>query len=176
MQARFPWLALAAILCGCGGRAVTLPAPPALDPVAEGVVVSLTWNAPVDLDLYVTDPTWETLYFANNPTRAGGRLERDVRCDALRAGRPGLSGGAHAARLERASIVAVRPGPYRIGVDFIDDCGNGDGEVSFHVAADVDGVRRESTGKVALQEFRIIALAFELDEEGRLAWADERRR
>ena len=167
MQARFPWLALAAILYGCGGRAVTLPAPPALDPMAEGVVVSLTWNAPVDLDLYVTDPTWETLYFANNPTRAGGRLERDVRCDALRAGRPSL---------ERARIVAVRPGPYRIGVDFIDACGNGDGEVSFHVAADVDGVRREATGKVALQEFRIIALAFELDEEGRLAWTDERRR
>ena len=167
MHARIPGLALAAVLGGCGGRAMSLPAAPPPDPAERGVVVSLSWNEPVDLDLYVTDPTWETLYFANNPTRAGARLESDVRCDGVRAGRAGL---------ERASIVAPRSGPYRIGVDFIDACGNGDGEVSFHVAADVDGVRREVAGKVALNEFRVIALAFELDEEGRLAWADPKER
>lgn len=145
----------AALLAGCSGRAGSVPAPPLPPPATHerGLVVSLTWDAPVDLDLYVTDPTWETAYFANNPTRGGARLENDTRCDTLTKGRPSL---------ERVRIAEASPGPYRVGVDFIDRCGTQVKEVSFRVTADFAGERRESSGKVAPDEFRVIALEFEL--------------
>ena len=147
-------LAVGALLAACGSRVSTAaPQVPPLPAAQAGLVVSLTWDAPVDLDLYVTDPTWETLYFANNPTRAGARLENDARCATLVADRPPT---------ERATIENARPGSYRVGVDFIDRCGAKVKEVSFHVTADFAGVRREARGKVNPEEFRVIALEFEL--------------
>src|SRR4029453_8796455 len=100
----------------CSGRTSTAAAPEVPPPTAAqaGLVVSLTWDAPVDLDLSVTDPTWETLYFANNPTRAGARLENDARCDTLTEARTPT---------ERATIEHAHPGPYRVGGDFIDRWG-----------------------------------------------------
>ena len=145
--------ALAIASCASVERPPIAPAP--APPAAEdgGLVVSLTWSAPVDLDLYVTDPSWETLYFGNNPTRRGARLERDVRCATL----PGDE-----AALERARIADALPGGYRVGVDFIDACGAKVDDVSFRVAADFAGTRREATGVIHREEFRVIALEFDL--------------
>lgn len=135
------------------GDRTTMTVAPPIAPAGDGVVVSLTWSAPVDLDLYVTDPTWESLYFGNNPTRRGGRLENDVRCATL------PSAGA---ALERARIADPLPGGYRVGVDFIDACGADVDEVSFHVAADFAGTRRDASGVIRREEFRVIALEFEV--------------
>lgn len=145
--------ALAIASCASVERPSIAPAP--APPVAEGsgLVVSLTWNAPVDLDLYVTDPTWETLYFGNNPTRRGARLEKDVRCASVPGGE---------AAVERARIADALPGGYRVGVDFIDACGAKVDDVSYRIAADFAGVRREATGVIHREEFRVIALEFDL--------------
>src|SRR5262245_1845234 len=73
-------LVLAAVSCATPAP----PAPPALElpAPAGGLRVERHFGAEADLDLYVTDPLQETVYFANSPTRRGGRLEQDLRCDA----------------------------------------------------------------------------------------------
>jgi hypothetical protein len=116
--------------------------------------VLLTWNAPVDLDLYVTDPSWETVYFANTPSRAGGRLEGDVRCDTLK--RVGQ-------QAEWVRFPEPNAGPFRVGVDFIDDCDSGHEIVPFRIVVDLDGERIEETGTVQLERFQAISVEFEID-------------
>lgn len=68
------WLAvlLLPVFGAACARPVAAPLPaPAAPPLAPsaGLNVRLIWEAPVDLDLYLTDPTSETVYFANNPSR-----------------------------------------------------------------------------------------------------------
>jgi len=157
IRCRRSWRALGAILLAPGLAACTarspavrpLPAPPPADPSA--LTVTLAWNAPVDLDLYVTDPTWESLYFGNSPTRTGARLEGDVRC-------PGL--GTPVA--ERAVVPRPIEGVYRVGVDFIEACETGVEEAPFRIAVDWRGERREASGVARLEHFDVIALDFAL--------------
>lgn len=156
--------AIVAIVCvgaaACAARQATAPAPAAAPaPPNDGALhVSLSWAAPVDLDLYVTDPAGETLYFANNPTRAGGLLERDTRCGALPAdGTPSL---------ERARLVAPAPGRYRVGVDFIDACGDSATTVPFRVAIDRGTAHREAAGSVGLGQFVVVAIEVDVHEDG----------
>jgi hypothetical protein len=101
--------ALAAVLAGSG------PAP--LGP--NDVRVRLAFGAEADLDLYVTGPAYETVYFANSPGRTGGELERDMRCDAP------------APRIEVVRYSAASAGPYRVGVDFPGRCDGGRDAVVF---------------------------------------------
>jgi hypothetical protein len=146
-------------LASCGSRTAVPVEPPPASPIAarNGLEVSLLWNAPVDLDVYLTDPTWETLYFANNPTRGGGKIERDTRCVVPPATPPFV---------ERAHVDEVKPGPYRIGVHFIDACGSDVGEASFRLVVDLEGKRFERVGSVRRDEFRVVALEFEVRDEG----------
>ena len=53
------------------------------------LLLRLAFGAEADLDLYVTDPQLETLYYANTPVRSGGELLEDQRCDATPAFSPG---------------------------------------------------------------------------------------
>ncbi|MBN1964903.1 MAG: hypothetical protein JW910_09665 [Anaerolineae bacterium] len=41
------------------------------------VQVTLTWDSAADLDLYVTEPSGETIYFGNPASATGGQLDRD---------------------------------------------------------------------------------------------------
>jgi uncharacterized protein YfaP (DUF2135 family) len=41
------------------------------------VQVSLAWDAPTDVDLHVTDPANEEIYFANTTSASGGELDLD---------------------------------------------------------------------------------------------------
>jgi len=129
--------------------------PPAASlPAATGLQVALVWSAPVDLDLYLTDPTWETVYFANNPSRTGARLLRDARCSDVAASPAGF--------VELAGMTEPLPGHYRVGVDFIDACKAPHDPVSFRVVADYGGMRRETVGTIRLEEFQPIVVEFEL--------------
>lgn len=120
--------------------------------------MALAWSAPVDLDLYLTDPTWETVYFANTPSRTGARLLRDVRCrDVV---------GGESAFVELAGMTDPLPGHYRVGVDFIDACKASHDPVSFRVVATYGDVRRETTGMIRLEEFAPIVVEFELRRTG----------
>lgn len=126
----------AAFAIACARRAPS-PMPAVADPVETGLVVTLTWAEPVDLDLYVTTPRWETVYYGN-PGRA---FERDARC----------ADAAGAARIERARWRSPVPGRYRVGVDFPERCRGDAREVSYRIVVDVAGVRREREGVARFQ-------------------------
>ena len=142
--------------------------PPTLPPAASAseLTVLLGWSAPVDLDLYLTDPTSETVYFANSPSRSGARLLTDARCpDAAKPSDP---------LIEAASMPEPLPGRYRVGVDFIDACGAPAGPVTFRVVVDYGGARREAIGTIQLEHFQPTVLEFELQRspaDGALALA-----
>lgn len=147
------------LLSACANRApLAPPAAPVIEP-GDDLVVTLSWTAPVDLDLYVTDTTWETVYFGNNPSRAGGRLERDERC---------RKEGTAAPRLEIVRMPQPRDGPYRIGVDFIDACGSGIEQASFRVVAAIRSERRELTATATANVFApiVLELAVQRGDDG----------
>jgi hypothetical protein len=147
-------LCLALALSACAARApVSAPPQPPGAANAAGLSVRLLWNEPVDLDLYLTDPSWETLYFANNPTRAGAKMERDARCDTLGPAPPFV---------ETALLAAPAAGPYRIGVHFIDACASDVGEAAVRLVVDLDGERLERVATLRRDEFRVVALEFEI--------------
>jgi len=148
-------------LLGCAGKPP--PAPPRVPagPAAEGgeIRVTLAWSQPVDLDLYVTDPAQETVYFANASTGSGGKLERDVVC-----------GGIPAGKTEAALSEAIRwdrppRGRYRVGVDFMDGCESSAQEVMYRVAVDVGGRRKEQLGKIAKGRFESVVFEFDVPGE-----------
>ncbi len=150
---------LAVTMCACPRRP-PMPAPPptlTLHGRGGGLNVFLTWSAPVDLDLYLTDPTLETVYFGNNPSSTGGQLLRDAQCRDVR--KPGPF-------VEQAHMSAPQAGRYRVGVDFIDCCAAPRQPVSFRVVAEFGGARREITGTAVPEQFQPLALEFELRPQG----------
>lgn len=151
----------AALLASCASRHTNTVPPAPLPDAASGLRVGLTWSAPVDLDVYLTDPTWETAYFANSPTRSGARLEGDARCASL---------GREAPAAERVRVPEPAPGPYRVGVDFVDRCGSKMSSVPYRITVDLDGMRRETTGTVEFERFVVKALEFELRRSSEDRW------
>ena len=147
---------LAVMLAAACARHVLAPPPSASpDRAAAGVTVTLRWDAPVDLDLYVTDPVLETVYYANPRSASGGVLEADARC----AGRP------PGTQEERVRWTKPPSGRYRVGVDFPEACGARVDEAVWAMTVDVDGRRQETTGRAHLAERRPAVLEF--DVEGR---------
>ncbi len=144
-------LALAAAACATPAAlappALELPAP------AGGLRVELHFGAEADLDLYVTDPLQETVYFANSATRRGGRLERDLRCDAA------------APRSEVVVFERALPGRYRIGIDFPTRCRALVRSVPWLLRVRGDDLRSESRGEIEFGRFVPIALELELPAE-----------
>src|SRR5439155_24529865 len=109
---------LLAVAAGCalsGRRSVPAPASALSAAPPQGVRVVLLWAAPVDLDLYVTDPGLETVYFANTPSGSGGKLVRDLACGQLTETTPTTFS-------EEVVWTKAHPGRYRLGVDFSDTC------------------------------------------------------
>jgi len=143
-------LAAAVVVLAACARPVPGPAGRDESPVARGVIVTLRWTAPVDLDLYVTDPTLETVYFANPRTASGGVLERDARCADRQPGE----------RVERARWTRPPPGKYRVGVDYLETCAGRASEAEYALRVDVDGQRREITGRARRAEREPLVLEF----------------
>ena len=120
---------------------------------ARGLVVRLMFESDVDLDLYVTDPLLETVYFARHDSRTGGRIVSDVRCDTT------------GPRVEEIRFPDPWPGRYRVGVDFPHRC---DGSASrvpapFAVTVDLDGSATESVhGLVEREFFEVRVLEFDI--------------
>ncbi|MEA2624860.1 MAG: hypothetical protein QOD06_905 [Candidatus Binatota bacterium] len=167
-QARWHLLGLSmlagCVLGACGAakekpRPVAPAAPPSdvLRERAEGEVrVVLLWSAPVDLDVFVTDPRQETVYFGNSRSGSGGKLTRDARC-------PKDPGPAEV-RMESVSFRKASPGHYRVGVDFPNPCGTDFEEVECRIVAEVRGQRFEGIAKVKPKDFRYQALEFDVPE------------
>jgi hypothetical protein len=133
-----------AIVLGCGSlrtpepEPMSHPAPPRND---QALQVTLTFGEAADLDLYVTDPLQETVYYANSPSRSGGVLESDRRCDAL------------APRVEVVRFEWPPAGRYRVGVDYPERCRAARDSMPFLVVVDAHGQRHERRGTIELGHF-----------------------
>jgi hypothetical protein len=127
------------VLAACAPRGPA-PSPAPVPPGGPGLSVTLVWTTPVDLDLYVTDPALETVYFGNPHTASGGTLERDARC----ADPPATE------HVERARWERPPPGRYRVGVDFIERCAARDNDVPYDLVVDVEGRRIAVPGRARL--------------------------
>lgn len=114
-------------------RAAALEAQLAAAPLAAGgeLVVRLAFEPGADLDLSVSDPREETIYYANTPARSGGALDADQRC----APEPG-------ARVETVRFAAPLAGRYRVGVDFQERCASDERVSPWALAIDAHGERR----------------------------------
>lgn len=90
------------------------------------LTVELNWEVPVDLDLFLTDPTGETVYFANREAKSGVKMGAMNGCEAV-------VNNQQQSFVESADISAAQKGRYRVSVDFIKDCGNSILEAEFRV-------------------------------------------
>ncbi len=135
----------------------------------EGLVVRLAFGANADLDLFVTDPGQEAVYFANSPSRRGGELVVDRRC------------GDPAPRVEVVHYSSPMAGRYRVGVDFPEVCDDQpsasdpesaslkagrESEELYVVRVEVDGRVLERVGRILLGEFEVVALEFDVESIG----------
>jgi hypothetical protein len=126
---RLPLALAALVACASGsGPGDALDPSAALGPAApDALRVSLVFGADVDLDLYVTGPSSETVYFGNDASREGGRLVADRRCDS------------RTPRIETVEFAPAAPGRYRIGVDFMVRCARGVDRASYELYAERPG-------------------------------------
>ena len=112
--------------------------------------MQLAFDASADLDLYVTDPLQETVYFANTPSRSGGALDRDRTCQDS------------APRIETIVFERPPPGRYRIGVENAEPCGAAS-SAPFAVRATRGEQRSESSGALPARRFEPIVLELEIE-------------
>jgi hypothetical protein len=117
---------------------------------AHGVRVRLLFSQDADLDLHVTDPFQETVYFANSPARSGGRLLEDVRCDS------------EGPRIEVIEWEAAPPGRYRVGIDHPIRCRRTDAPAPFVLEIWADGIRHERRGAISFGRFEPIVYEFDV--------------
>ena len=105
------------------------------------LVVRLAFEAGADLDLYVSDPLDETVYYANTPVRSGGALDADRRCEDAEP------------RVETVRFAAPLAGGYRVGVDFQQRCPGGADVAAWAIAIEARGERRVLSGLAAWNVF-----------------------
>jgi hypothetical protein len=130
-------------------------------PAGDALVVRLAFGADADLDLYVTDPSLETVYYANTPAVSGGALLADRRCD----GPPGDGAAAEAGvRIETVRFERPPPGRYRIGIDFPHRCDGGPDEVPFAVSVDHPALHEGKRGMARWLDFTVIFHEFSIGE------------
>ena len=92
------------------------------------IQVTLDWTAFVDLDLWVTDPSGETIKFDNPESASGGRLDRDAYADCQFSAVPP----------ENTVWDALAPsGEYLVTVHVYDMCG--ESEVAFELTVSIEG-------------------------------------
>jgi hypothetical protein len=143
-----------ALAAGCAGTSAPLAAP-SRTPLGPGDLrVELVFGQGADLDLYLTDPSQETVYYANTPSRVnGGLLAADLRCDAA------------APRVESIVFASAPPGRYRVGVDRAETCEGGAALEPFLVTVETPaGERQELRGEIADRRFLVRVLEFTLPE------------
>ena len=142
------------IVLGCTKQA-PLEASGFASPRPSGALeVRLVFGEEADLDLFVSDPRKEALYFGNNPSLGGGALDVDRRCNTP------------APRTEIARFLAPRPGRYRVGVSYDRACGFRRDPVAFEVIVEGEGVSLTRKGVVDPGEFEHIVLEFDLPPPG----------
>ena len=120
------------------------------------LVFRLAFSPDVDLDIYVTDPMLETIYFANHRAKTGGQITADARCDSEFPDRT---------RVEEVRFPAPYPGRYRLGVDFPERCNSGRDPAAFAASVVGRGVHQSRHGTIAFQQFEVVVLEFDYTGE-----------
>lgn len=137
---------------GCASTKPRL-APSALPSRPEGALeVVLELDGAADLDLHVSDPQLETVYFGNSPSSNGGVLDRDVRCEVA---------VEDDARRETVRFEAPLRGRYRVGVDYVRACRRFRRGAHFSVRVIAPGLELERTGEIAPGHFEHKLLEFD---------------
>ena len=145
-------LCLAIALPGCLSGAVA-PLPTRLSPPprqAASLQIRLVFGAEADVDLFVTDPDLETVYFGNNPSLGGGVLAEDIRCNAVTP------------RAEVVTFRHARPGRYRVGVEHARRCKRLRLPVPYRVEVLADESNWSVEGEIAPGAFDNRVLEFDL--------------
>ena len=117
---------------------------------AGSVRVRLFFGDAADLDLYVTDPFQETVYFANTPARSGGALREDLRCTAA------------APRTETVVFPDAPAGRYRVGVDYPERCRRAPDPIPYRIVVEADGMRRDQPGEIGFGHFEGVVIEFDV--------------
>jgi len=124
----------------------------AREPAASsGLLVHLAFGTDADLDLYVTGPDEETVYYANTPARNGGALLEDQRCTH------------DAPRIETVHFPApLAPGRYRVGVDYPHACGDDPAPAPFALKIEGPDGGAEERGVARFHVFAPVVLEFDV--------------
>ena len=125
----------------------------------DKLLVTIQWNSRVDLDLFLTGPAGETIYFGNRKARAGYMMREESDCKTM-----SLSSKPYH---ETALIPAARVGRYRVSVDYILSCGSDLAEVDATVFLFNDQMQAElgsETFRVKRQELKTVAWEFEVNK------------
>jgi hypothetical protein len=133
---------------------LTLVQNPGAERPAGALVIRLAFPATADMDLFVTDPSQETVYFANNPGKTGGQLEADQRCDSAPP------------RIEQFILSQPVAGVYRVGVDFPERCDENKDAVSYVVHVESDSGRLSRRKTLVPGIFDTVSLEFSFDAQG----------
>jgi hypothetical protein len=122
------------------------------------VQITLRWDGPADLDLYVTDPNGEQLSFGSTSTSSGGQLDVDANA---------ACGTAAAAPTENVFWPAggAPLGTYLAGVSLYDACGGGT-PVAWTLTITVDGQVWVLSGSAATPQADVVADATIVRGEG----------
>jgi hypothetical protein len=118
---------------------------------AGALEIRLIYSAEADLDLFVTDPRKEAVYFGNNPSLGGGELDIDRRC------------GAETPRVEVIRFPVPMKGEYRVGVSYDRACGFRRRSAPYILEIRADDVEIDRRGELAPGTFDSVALEFELE-------------
>jgi len=110
------------------------------------VTARLAFGAEADLDLYVTDPSLDSVYFAKRDGGSGGELVADRRCDAP------------APRVELAAYTVATSGTWRVGIDHPGRCDDGVEAAPFVVELAAPDFVRRVEGTIAPGEFRMVVI------------------
>ncbi|HIK21897.1 MAG TPA: right-handed parallel beta-helix repeat-containing protein [Synechococcus sp. M44_DOE_062] len=112
------------------------PTPPVLG--TGPIQVTLSWNTVDDLDLYVTDPTQQTVFFNNPAIPSGGRLDADANRDCV---------GVTTSPVENVFWISTPPpGLYIIDVRLFRRCSQVTAPIPFTVTVRRSGVVTQTFG------------------------------
>lgn len=143
----------------CGGN-VAAQTNTVIDAKGKPLEIELYWSNPVDLDLFVTAPDGETIYYGNPKSRAGDHIMAQSNCEGVKSDT--------APWRERARIKAAQNGRYRVSVDFIFDCGSALKQADAMLTLIDPKTKRQIANhviKVEKQILNTIAWEFEVGEK-----------
>ena len=136
----------------------------------DSLTIQLTFGTDADLDLYVTDPLLETVYFARHSGRSGGRISKDVSCDEPQPAPSSKHQELNEVGLQSQSLYRIEevyfetplPGLYRIGIDYPVKCQNGGEQAAYAVSIRHGGEVTQKSGTVSFERFDVVVMEFEI--------------